>query len=183
MPPLHVVDLRSGANARGPVMLSGPTLSGGLFNSTTTIRRGMCGQLVRGWQELLRHSAPVRSAHGTVAVDGVFGSETEAATKTLQANLGVRPDGVVGPKTLAAARKRATSNGGTVDSTPSFTAGPCTSSDPSAGGRPTGNAAEQDGGGGDQSLLDLIVEHPVISVSIGVLAVVLIRGNRSNDKR
>lgn len=61
---------------------------GGRFDMNT-LQKGDTGQQVRALQKLL--AGP--------AVDGVFGSETEAAVKAEQARLGVTVDGIVGPKT------------------------------------------------------------------------------------
>lgn len=61
------------------------------------LARGSMGELVRAWQGVLK-------AHqrDTLTVDGEFGPETEAATREFQARLGVEPDGIVGPETVAA---------------------------------------------------------------------------------
>lgn len=55
------------------------------------------GSDVRRWQELMR-------ARGrTIAVDGVYGPESEAVCRKFQAEVGVTADGVVGPDTWHAA--------------------------------------------------------------------------------
>lgn len=63
-----------------------------------TLRRRSTGQDVRGLQLILigAHLLPPGSA------DGVFGPVTETAVKTLQGQLGVTKDGIVGPRTHAA---------------------------------------------------------------------------------
>src|SRR5581483_10741989 len=51
------------------------------------------------WQLYLR-------AHGArIACDGVYGPKTKAATAEMQLDLGVQADGLLGPITIAAARK------------------------------------------------------------------------------
>lgn len=57
------------------------------------LRRGMTGVDVALWQRVIG-----------VTPDGIFGAETESATKAWQAQRGLQPDGIVGPKTLAASR-------------------------------------------------------------------------------
>ena len=58
--------------------------------------RGMVGDDVREWQ------AQLRADGWAIAVDGHFGTQTDAATRGWQAARGLEPDGVVGPKTRAA---------------------------------------------------------------------------------
>lgn len=66
----------------------------------TYLRRGDSGELVRQWQFLL-------TARGYALTlgpaDGIFGRRTERATKQFQKDRGLEPDGIVGPKTWAAA--------------------------------------------------------------------------------
>ena len=59
--------------------------------SSTTLRKGSKGDLVKKMQAVLG-----------VAQDGDFGPGTEAKVKAWQTKHGLTPDGVVGPKTLAA---------------------------------------------------------------------------------
>lgn len=63
---------------------------------TPTLRRGMQGESVTVWQRQLRADGWL------VKDDGVFGTQTDAATRGWQAARGLEPDGVVGPKTRAA---------------------------------------------------------------------------------
>lgn len=58
------------------------------------------GQDVREWQRLLADNGT------SVEVDGVFGPKTEAATKALQAKLDITVDGVVGPESIRAAKRK-----------------------------------------------------------------------------
>lgn len=51
---------------------------------------------VKAWQLFLN------SQGANLKVDGVFGKNTEAATRRIQAKIGTKADGVVGPKTWAA---------------------------------------------------------------------------------
>lgn len=63
-----------------------------------TIRIGMTGPDVKTWQTILIGAGELPA--GTA--DGVFGPNTQAATKRFQAKLGVDPDGVAGPATAKA---------------------------------------------------------------------------------
>lgn len=65
-----------------------------------TIGRGARGELVADWQAFLRGAGLYLGA-----IDGDFGPATEAATIAWQDRAGghVRPDGIVGPRTWAAA--------------------------------------------------------------------------------
>lgn len=61
-----------------------------------TIRRGMSGTCVLKLQEaLVRYGFPV-------AIDGVFGSNTEEAVISFQGMMGLTKDGIVGAKTWSA---------------------------------------------------------------------------------
>jgi peptidoglycan hydrolase-like protein with peptidoglycan-binding domain len=70
------------------VSTSAPAASSG----TPTLRRGSRGPSVVRWQNILN-----------VPADGIFGRGTEAATKVWQDAHSLKPDGVVGPQTWAAA--------------------------------------------------------------------------------
>lgn len=63
-----------------------------------TLKRKSKGADVKGLQKILIGAGHL-AAGGD---DGVFGADTEAATKRLQAQLGLVADGVVGPRTHAA---------------------------------------------------------------------------------
>jgi peptidoglycan hydrolase-like protein with peptidoglycan-binding domain len=56
------------------------------------LRRGDHGPAVASWQKIIN-----------VAADGVFGEETEKATRVFQMMNGLKPDGLVGPQTWARA--------------------------------------------------------------------------------
>lgn len=56
-----------------------------------TIRRGAEGAAVRHAQGLLR-----------IVSDGIFGRQTDLATRSFQRRAGLMPDGIIGPKTWAA---------------------------------------------------------------------------------
>lgn len=58
------------------------------------------GPAVRRWQEILRSLHYDLGAYG---VDGRFGAATDASTRAFQAKEGLTVDGIVGPKTFAAA--------------------------------------------------------------------------------
>lgn len=66
---------------------------GSLAGSHATIRQGSRGVDVATWQAFLG-----------ITADGIFGSQTTAATKTFQASKKLTADGIVGPATWAAAR-------------------------------------------------------------------------------
>lgn len=57
------------------------------------LRRGSTGPDVTGWQRILA------GAGHRLVVDGIFGPDTEAATRAFQRQLGVEVDGIVGPAT------------------------------------------------------------------------------------
>lgn len=66
---------------------------------------GNRGQDVAEWQEGLNEWLQVnRPEQGRLAVDGVFGERTEAATRDFQRAQGITVDGLVGPETRAALR-------------------------------------------------------------------------------
>jgi peptidoglycan hydrolase-like protein with peptidoglycan-binding domain len=62
-----------------------------------TVKKGSTGQPVRNWQGLCG------ARDHAVKVDGNFGPATQSATLAVQRALGVTADGLVGPKTWAAA--------------------------------------------------------------------------------
>lgn len=59
-----------------------------------TVKRGSRGQIVKNAQALLL-------AHGNdpKGIDGIFGANTEAATRAFQTAEGIQVDGIVGPVT------------------------------------------------------------------------------------
>ena len=61
-----------------------------------TMRKGSKGRRVQELQHLLSTRCYATS------VDGVFGTKTEVALKAFQKSVGLKPDGIAGPKTLAA---------------------------------------------------------------------------------
>jgi hypothetical protein len=66
---------------------------------TVILRRGSRGQLVRQWQVFLIRKEFLGAGNDT----GFFGPLTDAATRRYQAARGLVADGIVGPKTFAAA--------------------------------------------------------------------------------
>jgi lysozyme len=62
-----------------------------------TLQRGATGSEVMAWQKFLQLQG------STVELDGVFGAQTEDATKAWQSKRGLKADGIVGPASLAAA--------------------------------------------------------------------------------
>ena len=62
-----------------------------------TLRRGSTGEAVRKLQEMLN-----QRGYSCGTADGVYGTKTIAAVKAFQADHGLNPDGVCGPKTWAA---------------------------------------------------------------------------------
>ena len=65
-----------------------------------TIRLGSKGPAVKDWQHVL----------GLTPEDGNFGKGTKKSTQTFQKRAGLKPDGVVGPKTWMAAYASASAN-------------------------------------------------------------------------
>jgi hypothetical protein len=63
-----------------------------------TLRKGARGEDVRGLQKILIGAGHLAAG----SADGVFGPRTEAATRRLQAQLGLTADGIVGARTHAA---------------------------------------------------------------------------------
>jgi len=62
-----------------------------------TVSSGATGKAVRRLQRALR-----RTPNPSLTVNGIFGSELEAAVKDFQQGAGLTPDGIVGPLTWAA---------------------------------------------------------------------------------
>jgi peptidoglycan hydrolase-like protein with peptidoglycan-binding domain len=61
------------------------------------------GPAVARWQDRLNDWLQVaRTDRGRLAVDGIFGPRTEAATRDLQGTFNIAVDGIVGPATRAA---------------------------------------------------------------------------------
>lgn len=69
-----------------------PVVVATLANQLPMLRVGSTGPAVMKWQQIIR-----------AAVDGKFGPQTEALTKAWQKSRGLVADGIVGPKTWAAA--------------------------------------------------------------------------------
>lgn len=61
--------------------------------------KGSMGSFVASVQLLLEHQGCSCGSWGT---DGDFGTDTSLAVRTFQASKGLEPDGIVGPKTMAA---------------------------------------------------------------------------------
>lgn len=59
--------------------------------SKPVLREGSRGEAVKEWQRIIK-----------ITADGIFGSQTKAATIAFQKQRGLTPDGVVGPATWAA---------------------------------------------------------------------------------
>jgi hypothetical protein len=67
-----------------------------MSNKSNSIKKGSFGETVKQWQLFLQ-SAGYKIPY----VDGAFGPATERETLKFQAKNGLKPDGVVGPKTWA----------------------------------------------------------------------------------
>jgi len=65
------------------------------------LRRGAAGWVVKQWQRFLRVQG-----FGPGPADGIFGPNTDRATRAFQVHMGLTGDGVVGPLTWAVARGR-----------------------------------------------------------------------------
>ena len=59
------------------------------------LKKGSFGEQVKQWQLFLQSAG-----YKISSVDGAFGPETERETLKFQAKNGLKPDGIVGPKTL-----------------------------------------------------------------------------------
>jgi peptidoglycan hydrolase-like protein with peptidoglycan-binding domain len=68
----------------------------------TELEPGARGDDVAAWQRALNEWFTATQGKERLAVDGIFGPATEAATRQFQAAQGVTVDGVVGPQTRAA---------------------------------------------------------------------------------
>lgn len=67
------------------------------------LSEGDRGEAVTSWQENVNDWLQVnRPEAGVLAVDGIFGPKTEAATIQFQRAQDIRVDGIVGPQTRAA---------------------------------------------------------------------------------
>lgn len=62
-----------------------------------TLRLGLSGEDVRKLQDAL-----TQLGYNPGAIDGIFGSQTQAAVRTFQRDKGLVQDGIVGPATAAA---------------------------------------------------------------------------------
>lgn len=60
--------------------------------------QGSSGAEVALLQQFLNNQSG--STHG-IQIDGIFGHATEQAVKNFQINMGLNPDGIVGPNTMA----------------------------------------------------------------------------------
>jgi peptidoglycan hydrolase-like protein with peptidoglycan-binding domain len=93
----------------------------------------------------------LQQALGSIAVDGIFGPETEEAVRSFQSSHGLSVDGIAGPLTLAALR----GEGGRVFATSFKSTAPgeaaSTSTAHTAAVEVTGENGEQESGGGEQS--------------------------------
>lgn len=72
----------------------------GAAHAQTLLRQGSRGPAVSEWQQQLN---AVRDPD--IAVDGIFGPMTDAATRDFQQSAGIAVDGVVGPQTREAMRQ------------------------------------------------------------------------------
>ncbi len=107
--------------ASGTLALTAPAIADPALDAARSgaraLRRGDRGPAVRALQ------AALLAASQPLAVDGVFGGETEAAVRAFQARHGCAVDGVVGPETMRALDRAL----GVVPSAPPVTpAGPTT---------------------------------------------------------
>ena len=78
-----------------------------LASADTVLARGMSDPEVATWQANLNTWFAAPGDVQRIAVDGIFGRETEEATREFQASQGVTVDGVVGTETRAARGQRA----------------------------------------------------------------------------
>lgn len=91
------VDGVVGPQTRSAMAASAPSLASA---RSALLRQGDRGSDVAAWQRQLN---TVRRS--PIGVDGIFGPQTDGATRALQRSAGITVDGIVGPKTRAAARR------------------------------------------------------------------------------
>ncbi len=75
-----------------------------------SLKKGSIGPRVTEIQQLLQ-----QQGFGPATADGQFGSKTEAAVRSFQSSIGLQPDGVVGPNTLAALKMPSITSNVTLD--------------------------------------------------------------------
>ena len=89
----HIVVVVSG-NPRSQTQSSGSSSASKEEYNMQTIRKGSKGKAVKIWQVILGHTGS--------KIDGIFGSGTEADTRTWQKAHGLTADGIVGTKSWKA---------------------------------------------------------------------------------
>jgi peptidoglycan hydrolase-like protein with peptidoglycan-binding domain len=85
--------IQPAVGANGTARSYSPTLDD-VAAGRSALRRGMSGEAVRQLQQLLK------DAGQALAVDGIFGPQTDAAVRAYQRQHVLAVDGLVGPKTL-----------------------------------------------------------------------------------
>ena len=82
------------------MVLSSPGTALGHETGERLLTFGATGSDVAQWQEQLNSWLQVaRTEQGRLAVDGIYGPRTEAATRDFQSARGIAVDGIVGPVT------------------------------------------------------------------------------------
>lgn len=82
----------------------GPATAAAPAAQQPLLREGSRGAAVSDWQATLNKlAAKGMPAQATVAVDGIFGPKTKAATLAFQRWAHITADGIVGPQTYTAA--------------------------------------------------------------------------------
>ena len=89
------------------------TESAEAYSWSRTLKRGDSGADVRELQIRVAGWAADSPSKTHVAVDGVFGAQTEAAVKRFQRAYGLTVDGIVGPQTQAVLNSLEKSDGST----------------------------------------------------------------------
>lgn len=79
---------------------AGPAYYCGYYSGSATVRRGSTGNAVREVQCILNRWAGTNP----LAVDGIFGPNTEAWVRVFQERCSLAVDGIVGPNTWACLR-------------------------------------------------------------------------------
>lgn len=79
------------------------TLANHIIERGGRIGKNTSPEIVKDLQRFLNARGITDNKGRALTVDGKFGANTKAAVKNLQEQLGVRPDGVIGPRTVAAA--------------------------------------------------------------------------------
>ena len=80
-------------------------------NPAAILKPGSTGAAVKAWQQQLNRWLRTQPGQTLLPIDGAFGAQTTAATKTLQQTARITADGIVGPTTRQALTNQLTGSG------------------------------------------------------------------------